>query len=226
MIAAGILVGVWTVVVWRWEDPFTALYTTWEQHQLAGQYDRLRRSWRPPVRAAPARPEVQGGANPERSGEHAPAPPVPIAVEAAAYRHDTHEGEAIGRIVIARIGLDMVLVDGTDEGSLEKGPGRDLETFMPGQHRLVYIAGHRTTYLAPFSHIDRIRPGDSIRIEVPYGTFVYRAVRHEIVPAGDLAVLRSPRHELLRLQACHPRFFATQRYLVDATLVKVIAPAH
>ena len=113
----------------------------------------------------------------------------------------------------------MVLVDGTDESSLQKGPGRDLRSYMPGQSRLVYIAGHRTTYLAPFSHIDAIRPGDLVRLEMPYATFTYRATTHRIVPAGDMAVLRSPRHELLALQACHPRFFATHRYIVYATLV-------
>ena len=92
---------------------------------------------------------------------------------------------------------------------------------MPGQNRLVYIAGHRTTYLAPFSHIEQIRPGDPITLEMPYATFRYRAVRHVIVPADDLAVLRSPRHELLALQACHPRFFATHRYIVYARLRSV-----
>jgi sortase A len=92
---------------------------------------------------------------------------------------------------------------------------------MPGQDRLVYIAGHRTTYLAPFSHINDIRVGDYIRLEMPYATFVYRTVRHYVVPATDLAVLRSPDREVLRLQACHPRFFATHRYLVDAKLVSV-----
>jgi sortase (surface protein transpeptidase) len=56
-------------------------------------------------------------------------------------------------------------------------------------------------------------------LEVPYGTFEYRAVRHYIVPSNDLAVLRNGTHEILRLQACHPRFFATHRYLVDAALV-------
>jgi sortase A len=115
----------------------------------------------------------------------------------------------------------MVLVDGTDHTSLEKGPGRDERTFMPGENRLVYIAGHRTTYLAPFSHIDAIRPGDSIRLELPYATFSYRAARRRIVPATDMSVLRSPRHELLELQACHPRFFATHRYIVYARLVSV-----
>lgn len=92
---------------------------------------------------------------------------------------------------------------------------------MPGQSRLVYIAGHRTTFLAPFAQIQAIRPGDRITLEMPYGTFIYRAFRHAVVPAGDLAVLRSPRHELLALQACHPRFFATHRYLVYAHLVTV-----
>jgi sortase A len=92
---------------------------------------------------------------------------------------------------------------------------------MPGQNRLVYIAGHRTTYLAPFSHIDDIRPGDYIRLQMPYATFVYRAYTHRIVLANDLSVLRSPRHELLELQACHPRFFATHRYIVYARLVAV-----
>jgi hypothetical protein len=106
----------------------------------------------------------------------------PVACEAAAYRRNTHGGEAIGRIVISRLGLDMIFVDGTDHDLLTKGPGRDERTYMPGQNRLVYIAGHRTTYLAPFSHIDDIRPGDAIKLELPYATFVYRAVRHEIVP--------------------------------------------
>ena len=115
----------------------------------------------------------------------------------------------------------MVVVDGTDEASLRKGPGRDLRSYMPGQNRLVYIAGHRTTYLAPFSHINDIRPGDYIRLEMPYATFTYRMTTHRIVPSNDMSVLRSPQHELLELQACHPRFFATHRYIVYAKLVAV-----
>ena len=201
----GMLLLVWAVVVWQWQDPFSALYTTWKQHQLAGQYEKRAAAFRAPV---PARASLAA----ERRQ---------IAVEAAAYRRDTRRGEAIGRIVVPRIGLNMILVDGTDHDSLTKGPGRDLETFMPGQNRLVYVAGHRTTYLAPFSHIDDIRKGDRITIKVPYGTFVYRVSGQRIVPANDLSVLRSPPHELLILQACHPRFFATHRYLVYAQLIHV-----
>jgi sortase A len=201
-----VIVGVaglaWVLVVWQWQDPFTALYTKYEQHRLARQYSHLASTWQAPATADAAA----------------------VARAAAAYRRDTHAGEAIGKIVIGRLGLHMILVDGTDEGSLEKGPGRDLRTYMPGQDRLVYIAGHRTTYLAPFAHINDIRAGDYITLELPYGTFLYRAFRHEIVPATALGVLRSPRHELLRLQACHPRFFASHRYIVDARLVHVTLP--
>jgi sortase A len=205
LVVAGVLGLVWTLVVWRWEDPFTALYTKWQQHHLSQQYNRLENDWRPPAK------HTVGAASSRRT----------IALDAAAFRRETHAGEAIGRIVIGRIGLNMALVDGTDHGSLMRGPGRDLRTYMPGQNRLVYIAGHRTTYLAPFAHINDIRPGDYITIQVPYAKFTYRAFRHEIVPATDMAMLRSPRHELLRLQACHPRFFATHRYIVDARLVHV-----
>ncbi len=205
--AAGALALAWAIVVWRWQDPITALYTTWQQHLLASRLKR-KQSWF--SGAPPARKDATGAVR-------------EVAAAAARFRRLVRVGDPIGRIVVPRLGLDMVVVDGTDDSSLRKGPGRDVRTFMPGQDRLVYIAGHRTTYLAPFAHIDAIRPGDPIRLKMPYGTFLYRAVRHVIVPADDLAVLRSPRHELLALQACHPRFFATDRYIVYARLISVRA---
>jgi sortase A len=92
---------------------------------------------------------------------------------------------------------------------------------MPGEGQLVYIAGHRTTYLAPFAHIEAIRLGDSVTLDVPYGTFRYRVFRHRVVGANDVAVLHSHGREVVVLQACHPRFFASHRYLVYARLVEV-----
>lgn len=202
----GALALVWTFVVWRWQDPFTGLYTRWEQHKLAQQLQH----------------ELATDPGPKLGGtETLAAEARAIELAAVRFRHTAEVGQAIGRIVIPRVGLNMVLVNGTDDASLERGPGRDLRSYMPGQSRLVYIAGHRTTFLAPFAQIDEIQPGDQIRLEMPYGTFVYRAFRHVIVPADDLAVLKSPRHELLALQACHPRFFATHRYIVYAHLVSV-----
>lgn len=204
MIAAGVLTLAWAVLVWRWQDPFTAAYTRWEQRGLSNSYSRLAAGYRPARVSGDLAAELRT-----------------VRREARAYRQSMRRGAAIGRLKIPRIGLDMVLVNGTDEETLKRGPGRDLRTFMPGENRLVYIAGHRTTYLAPFSHIDKIRPGDEIRLQVPYATFVYRAARHRIVVATDLSVLRSPKYEQLELQACHPRFFATHRYIVYAKLVRV-----
>jgi sortase A len=206
LIVAGVLGLAWVVIVWRWQDPVTALYTHWQQHRLARSVDREFAAYRP------ARLDRTDLAAERRT----------IAADAARFRRAVGRGQAIGRIVIGRIGLRMVVVNGTDEASLRRGPGRDLRSAMPGQNRLVYIAGHRTTYLAPFSHIETIRRGDAIRLELPYATFLYRAVRHRIVAATDLSVLRSPRHELLELQACHPRFFATHRYIVYARLARVM----
>jgi sortase A len=206
LIVAGVLTLAWAVVVWQWQDPFTALYTKWRQHQLAQQYEHRVRSFQAPT------PSAKVSIADERRT---------IAREAYRYRLDSKRGEAIGRIRVPRMGVNMILVNGTDHDTLKKGPGRDLRTHMPGENRLVYIAGHRTTYLAPFSHIDRMRPGDKVTLELPYGTFIYSVTHHRIVKSTDLSVLKSPPHELVELQACHPRFFASHRYIVYARLVRV-----
>jgi sortase A len=144
-----------------------------------------------------------------------------VAREGHRYRLESKRGEAIGRIRVPRIGVNMILVNGTDDATLRKGPGRDLRTYMPGEGQLIYIAGHRTTYLAPFAHIEKMRVGDAITLEVPYGTFRYRVFQKRIVAADALAVLRSHGREVVVLQACHPRFFASHRYLVYARLARV-----
>ena len=204
LVVAGVLTLAWALVVWQWQDPFTALYTKWRQHQLTSQYEKRARNFSAPI--AHSSPAAE-----QRS----------IAREARRYRLSAKRGEAIGRIRVPRMGVNMILVNGTDHDTLKKGPGRDGRTFMPGENRLVYIAGHRTTYLAPFSHIDSLRTGDRVTLEVPYGTFIYAVTRHRIVKATDLSVLRSPRHEVVELQACHPRFFASHRYIAYARLVRV-----
>jgi sortase A len=204
LIVAGVLTLVWAAVVWQWQDPFTALYTTWRQHQLTSQYEKRVRAYHVP--------EAQVSTAAERKS---------VARAAHSYRLESKRGEAIGRIRVPRMGVNMILVNGTDHETLKKGPGRDLRTFMPGENRLVYIAGHRTTYLAPFSHIDRLKVGDRVTIEVPYATFIYSVTHHRVVAATDLSVLRSPGHEILELQACHPRFFASHRYIAYARLIRV-----
>ena len=204
LILAGALTLAWTLVVWQWQDPFTALYTKWKQHQLTSQYQKRVEAFSAPIATTSLADERRS-----------------IAREAKRYRASSTRGEAIGRIRIPRMGVNLVLVNGTDHDTLKKGPGRDGRTFMPGENRLIYIAGHRTTYGAPFSHIDRLHSGDRVTLEVPYGTFIYVVTRHRIVKATDLSVLRSPKHEVVELQACHPRFFASHRYIAYARLLRV-----
>lgn len=205
LLAAGVAALVWALVLWRWQDPFTALYTKYEQHRLADDYAASARAFDSASLTGSSFAAVQGR----------------LAREAARYRRHVERGEAVGRIKVPRLGLNMIFVEGTDHDSLEKGPGRDPRTYMPGQNRLVYVAGHRTTYLAPFAHIERLRRDDLVTLEVPYGSFQYRITRHRIVSSHNLSVLRSPRHEQLELQACHPRFFASHRYVAYARLAKV-----
>jgi sortase A len=204
LIVAGVLTLAWVVVVWRWEDPFTALYTHFQQARLSRTYDK---------RAAAFQPRLTRGdlASMERQ----------VAGEARGYRRTLQRGDPVGRLRIGRIGLKMVVVQGTDHETLKKGPGHYIGSGLPGEGRLIYVAGHRTTYLAPFAWINNIRVGDYIIFEVPYGTFTYRVMRRYVVADNAVGVLKDTGHEILRLQACHPRFFATHRFLVDAKLVNV-----
>jgi sortase A len=205
LIAAGVLTLAWVVVVWRWQDPFTALYTHIQQTRLSHSYDR---------RAAAFHPRVSTRGNLASLERQ-------VAAEARAYRKSLHTGDPVGRIHIGRIGLNMVVVEGTDHDTLTRGPGHYTGSGLPGEGHLIYIAGHRTTYLAPFAYINNIRVGDYVRLDVPYGTFTYRVTRHYVVDDNQVGVLADHGSEILRLQACHPRFFATHRYLVDAKLVAV-----
>ena len=211
LLAAGVLALVWAVVVWRWQDPFTAIYTHIQQSRLESAYKKQARAFEA---TPPPAPTGQPKVDVKALREH-------LATEARAYGKTLEEGDPVGKITIGRIGLSMVVVQGTDEETLKKGPGHYTASGLPGEGRLIYIAGHRTTYLAPFAHINDIKIGDYVRLEVPYGLFTYRVTRHWIVPSTQLSVLRNQGKEVLRLQACHPRFFATHRYLVDARLVSV-----
>jgi sortase A len=207
-VVLGLLALVWAFWTWRWGDPLTGAVTAYEQRQLGREYEAIARSY-----AAPAAPSAaHAGARTED---------VPLAAAARRYRLVRRDGDPVGRLRIPRLGLDVVVVNGTDAGDLRRGPGRDLRTAMPGERQRVYVAGHRTTFGAPFANIDVLRPGDRLVFTLPYATFTYAVVGHRIVDDGDLDVLRSRGREELLLQACHPRFSASQRYIVFARPVAV-----
>jgi sortase A len=201
VVATGTLA--WTGITWRWQDPFTGAYTHLQQRALENRYERQEAEF---ARGAP---------------ESAVLSAATIRAQARRYRAAATTGEPIGRIRIPRVGLDMIVLNGTDERTLKRGPGRYLGSFMPGEGELVYVAGHRTTYAAPFSDIDALRPGDRVTLTVPYGTFEYRIARSTIVSATATDILRSRGNEVLALQSCHPRFFATHRYIAYAKPVAV-----
>jgi sortase A len=206
MVVVGSLLLVWALLVWRWQDPFTALYTRWQQRDLAQEYEQRFERFQ---RQTPVLAERR-------------ATPAEIAEQAREYRRGLGEGDAIGRLKIPRLDLNMIVVNGTKSSTLKKGPARHRRTFLPGEGKLIYIAGHRTTYSAPFSDIDDLRRGDRVRLELPYATFEYTIRGHRIVEAHELSVLRSRGREELALQACWPRFFASHRYIAYARPVRVI----
>jgi sortase A len=130
-------------------------------------------------------------------------------------------GAAIGRIVIHKIGASFDIVQGTDTSSLEKGPGHYPATAFPGLGQTVAIAGHRTTYLAPFRHIDALGPGDQIIVNMPYGRFTYIVQYHKIVQPTALWVTDNVGYDRLVLSACNPLYSAAQRIIVFARLSEV-----
>jgi sortase A len=208
LIGSGVCLLLWALVVWRWQDPFTALYTLYQQHRLAASYDQRVTAYTPLP-------------HPARGKDWVLAEKRLVAREATRYQRTLKEGDPLGRLVVPRLHLNMITVAGTSHDSLTKGPGWYRGTYLPGEGQLIYIAGHRTTYLAPFAHIDELRRGDRVTLEMPYATFVYAVARHVVVPAGDVSRLRSHGYEVLALQACHPRFFATHRYIAYALPIRV-----
>ena len=128
-------------------------------------------------------------------------------------------GDAIGKIVIPSIGVSEYVVEGTDADNLRKGPGHYPDTPMPGQKGTVAVAGHRTTYGAPFRKLNEVHKGDRIVFELPYGTFIYRVDKTQIVDDSALWVTDPVGHPQLVLTACHPLYSAAQRIVAFARLV-------
>jgi len=128
------------------------------------------------------------------------------------------KGDAIGKLTIPSIGVSRFMVEGTDTATLRRGPGHYPSTPLPGERGTAAIAGHRTTYGAPFRRLDRVRRGDRVIVDMPYGRFVYRAQGTRVVDDQDLSVLRRKRYGRLVLSACHPLYSAAQRIIAFARL--------
>ena len=137
----------------------------------------------------------------------------------ALYRADRRAGSAMGSISIPKIGLRTVFVENTNHAALERGPGHYKGTVLPGMTGTVGLAGHRTTYGAPFRRVNELKAGSTIVVNMPYGTFTYKVMGWHITTPSDASSLVSHagQHRLV-LTACHPLYSAAQRIVVTAKL--------
>jgi sortase A len=215
LVVGGLLVLAYAAAVLFWRDPVTDLYNRYQQNRLesalAAEFEAWDSSFPPAEEAA--------------DGEDEPDPAARRALttrDARRFLAELEQGQAFGRLEIPRIDLDAVVVHGTRWGAdLTRGPGHYERTTVPGLGKTVGVAGHRTTFGAPFRNIDDIRAGDAITLEMPYATFRYRVFAHEIVDSDDWSVIRDRGYDTIMLSACHPLYSADQRWIVYGRLVEV-----
>lgn len=131
---------------------------------------------------------------------------------------DPSEGEPVGDIRIPVIGINQVVVEGTNTGDLRKGPGHYIGTPLPGQGGNAAIAGHRTTYGHPFYNLDGVKVGDPIVVTTLQGIFVYNTIKSWVVSPSDTGVIKNVFANYLTLTTCNPRFSASTRLIVQAKL--------
>ena len=125
------------------------------------------------------------------------------------------------KITIPKINSSWVGYEGTNIPSLKRGPGHYIGTPKPGELGTCVIAGHRTTYGAPFNRVDQLVIGDQIIIEAPDGKqFIYLVTGEMEVLPDDLSALKNTEYASLILTTCTPKFYATRRLLVFAKLAE------
>ena len=209
LITSGILMLVDAALTLTWQEPVSAYFAQRSQDHLN---DELKQE----------APQVEADKRTVASIRNERARLKRLAELA---RHRARTGHAIGTIRLPdRIGGHYAVVQGTDTGSLRKGPGHYPETSFPGEGGTIGIAGHRTTYLAPFNEIDKVKKGDEIVLDMPYGKFTYSVEGTKIVDPSETSVVdRVPGAERLVLSACHPLYSASQRIIVFARLTSATA---
>ena len=207
LITAGLVVLADAALTLLWQEPVSAAWTALQQSRANDQLEELEAEF-PSAEEITALGGVRGDAARAR-------------ILAKPFAEEIDQGDGIGRIVIPSIDLDMVMMQGTDTATLRRGPGHYPATQLPGLDSTVAVAGHRTTYLAPFRHVDEIEDGDEVRLELPYATFTYRVQFHKVVEPSDVQIVDSVGYERLVLTACHPLYSAAERWAVFARLERI-----
>jgi sortase A len=205
LVVVGALLLADAVITGVWQEPVSALYSRLEQGRLD---DRLAKLEGTEPTAVDRRVLSRLGSLDRR-----------LAYASRALNRRTDDGQPLGRIRMPSIGVSSVVVAGTNTSSLRRGPGHYPGTPLPGARGTVAIAGHRTTYGAPFRRLDKLSPGDRVEVSMPYGRFVYRVEQRRIVPPTAVWVTKRVGYDRLVLSACHPLYSAAKRIVVFARLV-------
>ncbi|HEX4978683.1 MAG TPA: class E sortase [Acidimicrobiales bacterium] len=183
--------------------------------------DRLRADFLDSLESTTTTSPVTSTTSLDDGGAPSPtAPPTTVA-------RRTPSGEAVAILRISKIGLEKAVIEGVSVGALKQAPGHYPSTPLPGQPGNAAIAGHRTTYGAPFDRLNELVPGDRIEVTTKQGDFVYRVTGTAIVKPSQNEVLAPTDDNRLTLTTCHPRFSAAKRMIVTASLTDepVEAPA-
>jgi sortase A len=207
LITAGLVILADVGATLLWQEPTSSIYASVRQHNASSALHDTEDTF-PTVADRSAIRHVHG----ERRR---------AAALARLFAERVGDGDPIGRIVMPSIGVDIVVVQGTDTGDLTQGPGHYPDTPFPGEPGTTAIAGHRTTYLAPFRHLDSLEEGDGIELRMPYGTLEYRIQGTKVVEPTDLGILHPAGYQRLVLTACHPLYSASQRIVAFARLERV-----
>ncbi len=209
LIAGGGLALLDAIVTLVWQEPVSALYATIRQDHLNGALARIEHATPTPVE----RRELASLSDERRR----------IAFLAGELERHAGDGSAVGRILIPRVGASFVIVNGTGTDALKSGPGIYSETRFPGIPGTTAIAGHRTTYLAPFRNINLLSAGNHIILNMPYAHFVYTVIGHRVVSPTDVrAAVGQVGYSRVVLSACTPLFSAAKRLLVYARLTRTV----
>lgn len=214
LLLTSILLVIEAALTVAWQEPLTSIHASFKQSQLESQLDGL-----------------------EDLGSIDTVPKLrPLSVErpfrrpssldrgtrlAGLLARRVRTGDPVGEIRLPTLNVRYLMVQGVGVGPLRKGPGHFPETPLPGARGTVAIAGHRTTYGAPFRDIDRLRRGARILIDMPYGRFTYSVEGTRIVSPKAVSVIRAVGYDRLVLVACHPKYSAAQRIVVFARLKRV-----
>lgn len=214
---AGILLIVVGVLVFL-QPAFTDVYAKYHQRQLLNQWKKITDNSK--TKDGHEDGQLESEATTQASGT---AQTTGKGDPAVINRYSVGHKQPFARIVIPKIGLDAIVVEGTDEKALRLGPGHMKGTALPGEPGNMVISGHRVTYNRPFDHLDKLEKGDPIyvyaRPQKGLQKYTYYVNKTKVVKPTDLSVTKPTKDRTLTLTTCNPRFSASTRLIVIAKMI-------